>query len=236
MTLNTNTLTIVISTSCGILGLLVIVVVAVALQRRIRHHNHVCSPHHPSPPLYSQSPNHPHPTTDEHDRVALIAFADGVQVVLPSYEEAIRGRQPPRLSRFNSDASSHSSSGRSSRGDYRPLPSLPPTLRSSGYPGRELMADPHHRPDHHRNSIITTTSTTTRDNLSLAFGSMDTVNASDATSTTVTVDTYDSMASNPSLALSQRVATGSIASSSTHTSLANEGELVSFPSTEVSSD
>jgi len=58
----------------------------------------------------------------------------------------------------------------------------------------------------------------------MVFGSMDTVNAaaSDATSTSVTVDTYDSMASNPSMT-SQRATAGSIESSSMHGSLTSEG-------------
>lgn len=215
--INANTMTVVIATSCGVLGLLIIVMVVVALQRRMKPRT-LCPPcpavHTPHPPPY---PDQRGATVDEHDRVALIAFADGqhgISVVLPSYEEATRGRVGPRLSRFNSDASSQSSSGRSSRGDYRPLPSIPHTLRG---------APPEHR-DHHRNSIITTTSTTTRDNLSLAFGSMDTVNVSDGTSTSVTVDTYDSMASNPSIATSQRAAAGSIESSSINGSLANDND------------
>jgi len=84
--------------------------------------------------------------------------------------------------------------------------------------------------DHHRNSIVTTASNATRgDSLSVAggaFGSMDTVAASDATSTSVTVDTYDSMASNPSLTASQRATAGSLESSSTHGSLASEGNIM----------
>jgi len=217
--INASTMTVVIATSSGVLGLLILVMVIVALQRRMKPRA-LCPPcpavHAPPTPQYTEPRG---VTVDEHDRVALIAFADGqhgVSVVLPSYEEATRGRVGPRLSRFNSDASStHSSSGRSSRGDYRPLPSIPHGLRGGGAP-------PDYPRDHHRNSIITTASTTTRDNLSLAFGSMDTMNVSDGTSTSVTVDTYDSMASNPSIATSQRAAAGSIESSSTHGSLANE--------------
>jgi len=61
----------------------------------------------------------------------------------------------------------------------------------------------------------------------MVFGSLDTVNAaaSDATSTSVTVDTYDSMASNPSIVASQRATAGSLESSSTHGSLTSEGML-----------
>lgn len=214
---NTSTLTIVIATSCGVLGLLVVVMVIVALQRRHKPRpSRLCHSNQHSPPPYPQ-PNPAVPS--EHDRVALIAFADGVQVMLPSYEEAVRGRPAPRLSRFNSD-SSHGSS-RSGRTDYRPLPSLPPNMRGAQL--REPGLGDHHR-DHHRNSIITTTSVTTRDNVSLMMGSLDTVNISDGTSTSVTVDTYDSAASNPSIAMSQRAAAGSIESSSTNGSLATEGE------------
>ncbi len=217
ISINTSTLTIVIATSCGVLGLLVLVIVIVALQRRKkpRNSNRLCHSRQPSPPPYTG----PHPATlDDQDRVALIAFADGVQVMLPTYDEAVRGRTAPRLSRFNSD-SSHGSARSSHRSaDYRPLPSLPPTLRAGGPQIRE-----HPSADHHRNSIITTASITTRDNVSLMMGSLDTVNISDGTSTSVTVDTYDSAASNPSIATSQRATAGSLESSSTNGSLATEG-------------
>jgi len=64
----------------------------------------------------------------------------------------------------------------------------------------------------------------------MGFGSIDTVNAaaSDATSTSVTVDTYDSMASNPSIVASQRATAGSLESSSTHGSLTSEGTYTVF--------
>lgn len=221
--LNTSMVTVVVATSCGVLGLLVLIMVILALKRRMKPRGQLY------PPVTSPVPQMPYPTphhsaTDEHDRLALIAFADDnrvMQVSLPSYEEATRNPLLPGISHFSGDGSRTSSIRSShSRGDYRPLPSVPPNLRMP----REVASGEIHR-DHHRNSIITTASNTTRDNLSVAFGSLDTVNVSDGTSTSVTVDTYDSMASNPSIAMSQRVAAGSLESSSTNGSLASEGQL-----------
>jgi len=177
----------------------------VALQRR-KPNARLCHPAQPpnTPPPYSS----PRPEVlEEQDRVALIAFTDGVQVMLPSYEEATRGR-----------SSNHSrllGENHRRQADYRPLPNLLPTMRgprdsvrSAGPLGRD------HPSDYHRSSIVTTASSAiTRDNLSLAFGSMDTVNASDGTSASVTIETYDSAASNPSIATSQRAAIGSLGSS-----------------------
>ena len=189
--------------------------IVVVQRRRKPRSSRLCHPSTPPPP---PCPSPPTGLVDEPDRVALIAFADGIQVVLPSYDEAIRGRPGSRLARYNSDNTRGSVRSSSSRGDYRPLPSLPSSLRNGGQQIRDMPAD-HHR-DHHRNSIITTTSITTRDNLSLTLGSMDTVNISDGTSTSVTVETASS---NPSIATSQRAAAGSIESSSTNGSLATEG-------------
>lgn len=200
--INAKPTTVVIATSCSVLGLLLIVMLIVALQRHKKPTNRLCSPlGQPPPPPYSRP--RPPETMDELDRVALIAFADGVQVTLPSYDEAIRGRLG---SRYISEVTGMRRPSSSS--EYRPLPNIPVNLRNIA--------------DHHRNSVITTTSSTTRDNLSLAFGSMDTVNVSDGTSTTITVDTLDSGASNPSLALSQRAVAGSIASSNGSISNVNE--------------
>ena len=206
---NSNTLTIVIATSCSVLGLLLIVMVVMALQRR-KPHPRLC---HPAPPPPAPYPDPRAIAVDEHDRVALIAFADGVQVVLPSYEEATRGTSYRcSMPRFPEPP------GRRS-GDYRPLPTIPSVLRNSRHDTSPHPA----RLDNHRSSIVTTASTTTRDNMSLAFGSIDTMNVSDGTSTTVTIETYDSAASNPSIAASQRATAGSLGSSNSNGSLATEG-------------
>ena len=208
--INSNTMTVVIATSCSVLGLLLVIMVVVALQRR-KPSTRLCHPVQQAPPMY------PRPRTDsldEHDRVALIAVADGVQVVLPSYEEATRGRGGSSTPRYLSDGSSIR------RGDYRPLPTIPANMRT---PNRHDSPRPGPlAQDHHRNSIITNCSNA-RDNISLVFGSMDTMNISDGTSTSVTIETFDSGASNPSLALSQRAAAGSLGSS--NGSLANEGKV-----------
>ena len=210
MRIKTSTMTIVVATSCSVLGLLLIILVIVALQRHMKVPGRTCRmvtpPQLPPPPPYSEGCTNP--TVDAHDRVALIAFADGAQIALPSYEEATRGR----LARFGHASSSgnvsRGSSARSARSDYRLLPT---------------SADPHHQQrDHHRNSIITTASNATRDNVSMAFGSIDTMNVSDGTSTTVTIGTFNS-SSNQSLAVSQHAASGSLGSSDG--SLANEGRL-----------
>ena len=212
---NSNTLTIVIATSCSVLGLLLVVMIVMALQRR-KPHPRLCHPVSPPPAPY-QDPRAV--ALDEHDRVALIAFADGVQVVLPTYEEATRGSSSHRCSlpRFHEPPSR--------RSDYRPLPTIPSVLRNSG----RHDTSPHPaRLDNHRSSIVTTTSSTTRDNMSLAFGSIDTMNVSDGTSTTVTIETYDSAASNPSIAASQRATAGSLGSADSNGSLATEGKLSFF--------
>jgi len=231
--LSTNTITVVISSSCAVLGLLVLVMLAVAVQRRLKPHNsRVCSPSLPNGPPSAPSTGsvasaYPIQGRDitEHDRLALIAFADDIRNVamnapLPSYDEAVRaGSGMLHLHGFSHyiDGGSRTSSGRSSRSaDYRPLPSIRP-VRSDTPVSSATSAD------NRRNSTVTTAS----NNLSgMVFGSMDTVNAaaSDATSTSVTVDTYDSMASNPSIVASQRATAGSIESSSSmHGSLTSEG-------------
>ena len=217
MHINTGTLTGVIATSCGVLGLLLLVMLVVALQRRLNLSAHTLSHQVQStPPTYNSQQEAV--TGEEQDRVALIAFADGVQVVLPSYDEAVSGHTGPHLSRFNSDSSRSSNLSGRGTADYRPLPSIPVNLRQTS----QLPPDSLHR-DHHRNSIITTTSTNTRDNVSIAFGSVDTMNVSDGTSTTVTIGTYDSAGSSPSIAMSQRAAAGSITSSVSHGSIPIDG-------------
>ena len=217
--INSGTVTVVIATTCCVLGLLLVVMIVVALQRR-KPNPRLCHTVPPPPPAY---PRPRSDSMDEHDRVALIASADGVHVVLPSYEEATRGRGGSSTPRFHTGGDSSSVR----RGDYRPLPTIPASMRNSGsgsIGGRldSPRAGGQLGPDHHRNSIITNSSLA-RDNISLAFGSIDTMNISDGTSTSVTIETFDSGASNPSLALSQRAATGSLGSS--HGSLANEGRL-----------
>ena len=135
-----------------------------------------------------------------------MAYADATRAHLPTYEEAVQvGR------------------GQSVRGmvmpnDYRPLPSIPPNLRTP-----TSIISGSDNPNRH--SIITT-STINRDGLSENFGSLDTVNVSvsDA-STSVTVETFDSGTSNRSMS-SQRATAGSIASSEDN--LANDSKSSFF--------
>ena len=137
----------------------------------------------------------------DHDRLSLIQFADGTQATLPSYDEVTRGRYPPRLHRFNSDRSARSVTSGS---DYRPLPAITNQVRQQN---REPS------PADHRDQVSISSNPRT-DGLSVTFGSIDTMNVSDNTSTTVTLGTYDSGASNPSLATSQHACAGSMNSSS----------------------
>ena len=105
--------------------------------------------------------------------------------------------------------------------DYCRLPSLnthrEPSIRS--------------HPDYHRSSLVTMASSTmTHDNVTLTFGqgSVETMNISDGTSTTVTIDTYDSNASNPSITPSQRANVGSLGSSISNASVSTEGMTTIF--------
>jgi len=167
--LSTNTITVVISSSCAILGLLVLVMLAVALQRRLKPHNsRVCSPVLPSGPPSAPSTAsvaaYPIQGRDitEHDRLALIAFADDIRNVamnapLPSYDEAVRGGGGNGMLHLHGfshyiDGGSRTSSGRSSRSaDYRPLPSIRPVR--SDTPVSSAAST-----DNRRNSIVTTAS------------------------------------------------------------------------------
>jgi hypothetical protein len=177
-----------------------------------------------APPPYNNSRNSC-ATVEEHDRVALIAYADGHNATLPSYDEAVRGpRTPGRAHRQHPTLTAPG---------YRPLPSLPPSMRrqpsdttssgSSAQSGRD--------PDGISRHSTITISTVNRDALSENFGSIDTMNTmniSDGTSTSVTVDTYDSGASMPSIAASRRATAGSIESNGS-LGLANEGKKFRVP-------
>ena len=212
-----STITIVVATCCSILGVLVLVMIAVAFQR-CQKSARFCSPiESPPPNIYPPANANP----EEHDRVALIAFVDGMHVpvpntvALPSYEEATRGRHNSRSIQYSSPpAYSANASGNRPPPDYRLMPGHHAALRV----GRtdSIRSSPAFRdgvPDHHRNSIITMASNTTRDNVSEVLGSIDTMNVSDGTSTTATVGTVGSSISNPSIALSHRAVAGSLLSS-----------------------
>ena len=214
----TGTLTVVIVTSCGVLGVLLIIMVVVALHLRKLDTSRFCRPvEPPTPPPYTGYERPRSNSVEEHDRMALIAFADGVQVVLPSYEEAVRNRPSVTPARQHSVTSRHSSHS----SEYRPLPSIPSALRGRHDSVRSGPALREHNHDNLRNSTITMNSTNTN-NASELFGSLDTVNVSDGTSTTVTIDTFSSGMSNPSITTSRHTAAGSLASS--NGSLANEGK------------
>lgn len=202
----TNTMTIVIITSCSVLGILLITMIIVAFQRRNKPQPRILHQVQ-APPPYSNSRNSC-ATVEEHDRVALIAYADGHNATLPSYDEAVRGpRTPGRAHRQHPSLVP----------GYRPLPSLPPSMRRQGSDATSTASGSQSARDPDgisRHSTITV-STVNRDALSENFGSLDTMNTmniSDGTSTSVTVDTYDSAASMPSISASRRATAGSVES------------------------
>ena len=77
--INSSTITVVIATSCSVLGLLLVVMVIVVLQRRVKprgggSNSGVMAGMPPPPPPYAHQPDTevPRTVTDENDRVALI--------------------------------------------------------------------------------------------------------------------------------------------------------------------
>lgn len=203
--LNTNSFIVVISTACGVLGLLLAVMSVVLLKRRFKPNGRLCPPA-PGPTSHCGDYSTQH--LNDQDREALIPHIDFAPssirpALLPTYEEAI---MHPR-----SSSSQSSSPWASSSRHLRSFPALRATGAVTPFLRDQAMTDS----SQHRNSITTMASGMTRaDNGSIAFGSIDTVNASDGTSTSVTVDTCDSMASNPSIAMSHRAVAGSIDSAS----------------------
>ena len=200
-----STLVIVIASACSVLGVLLLIMVVVVFRRKKPRPRLF----HPSvtPPPYSRVTNS---VMDEHDRLALMAYADATRVHLPSYDEATQGR---------GGAGGIAAARMAALGnDYRPLPSIPPALRDP----RSMQGGGADNPNRHS---TVTTSTMRADGLSIAetFGSLDTVNVSvsDA-STSVTVETFDSGTSNRSIS-SQRATAGSIMSSEDN--LANDSKL-----------
>lgn len=202
--LNTNSFIVVISTACGVLGLLLAIMGVVLIKRRFKPRGRLCSPA-PGPPSSHLDYSSQH--LDDQDREALIPhvdFSPSGSATLPTYEEAI---MHPRSSSQSSSPWVSSSRHR----DFRSFPTSRTTGAVPPFVRDHAMIDS----SQHRNSITTMASGMTRaDNGSIAFGSIDTVNVSDGTSTSVTVDTCDSMASNPSIAMSHRATAGSIDSSS----------------------
>lgn len=216
-----STLAIVVATACSVLGVLLLVMVAVIFRR-----------HKPRPRLYHATPAPPPYTrvhsnsVDEHDRVALIAYAEGRQVALPSYDEATRGNQRGHASPGYGTTVGVVSEVGSHGQQYRPLPPVPSALRGNH------QANPPANTDHgNRHSTATTSTVHNRDGFSEVFGSLDTVNVSISDASTAgTMETVDSGASNPSLA-SRRANAGSLGSSSG--SLANDGKSFPFNLTAV---
>ncbi|ESO83001.1 hypothetical protein LOTGIDRAFT_169832 [Lottia gigantea] len=195
-----STLVIVIATACSVLGILLLVMVIVVFRRKKQR------PHlfHPgmTPTPYSRVNIS---SIDDHDRVALMAYADATRVHLPTYEEAMQqGQGQFRLP--NSTVTTPTSTQGS---EYRPLPHIPPTIRNI-----------HNGSDSNRHSSATTSTMNRGDGTSEIFGSLDTVNVSMSDASTAgTVETFDSGTSTRSIS-SQRATAGSLMSSADN--LAND--------------
>ena len=183
-------------------------------RRFLRHASPVSGAH--APPPYSEMEPEPRgvetAVVTEHDRTALISFADGTQATLPTYDEVVHSRYPTSLRRENFVAASRSTSRVG--GQAAQIASLVHS-GSQQHPTamRELTTPERSRDQHAMHSQPR------GDSHSVTFGSMDTINVSDNTSTTVTIGTYESGTSNPSLATSR----GLIGSMGSHPSLDAEG-------------
>lgn len=195
---------IVIATACSVLGVLLLVMVVMVFRRRKPRPRLLTSSQ--TPPPYSRVHSN---SIDEHDQVFLIGYDGSRPPTLPTYEEAV-----------SHPGYHHHQLRRSSGGhqDYRPLPSIPTNLRNNMH---------HFSPDTNNRLSSVTAGSMTRDGISEAFGSIDTVNVSisDAsTCTSVTVETYESGSSHPSNT-SGRATAGSLGSLSGN--LVTEGRYTS---------
>lgn len=193
--------TISLATAGSVIGILVIILVLITLRRRllpIGSRRIVLSSalqSNADQNNQSQAP-HSHQIQDP-DRLALIAFADNVQVVLPTYEEAIR-EHPLGLPNIGSPSCLSSRSGtdrasfRLSRGRLPPAPPYrgvrvpPPVLGDY-----QTLASARYLPGG-RNCAVRSSSVSASTGESM--GSTDTMTPSEV-STTVTVETLSSNAS-----------------------------------------
>lgn len=144
------------------------------------------------------------PLYHDQDRAALIAFADGGHVALPSYEEATNSQQPSDLV-YNGNAVVHRPLGFSANRHNRCV-----VLRSSGsheHNNCNVGVPPRQLPPPASHSACQRSSS-----LADSLGSTDTVTPSEV-STTVTVDTLSStMSHHPSSTSSTRAFCGSLTS------------------------
>ncbi|XP_059170444.1 sushi domain-containing protein 4-like [Physella acuta] len=206
-----SSLVIVITTACSVLGVLLLIMVIVVMRRK-KSRPHLFQ-QGPVPPPYARVQSN---YLDEHDRMALMAYADASGIHLPSYEEAVRpggGNTPVGA---GLPGVGHSTSPTTS--EYRRLPSVHNGMRAGGMHQQNFGGDGNNNINNNNNNnsnrhSTVTTSTMNRDGVSEIFGSRDTVNVSmsDA-STSVTVETFDSGTSNRSIS-SQRATAGSLNSS-----------------------
>lgn len=213
-----SSVVIVVTTACSVLGVLVLIMVVVVFRRK-----------KPRAPLFQQGPTPPpysrvhNSSLDEHDRLALMAYADASGVPLPTYEEAIRPGGPlcmgPQGTAILPITLGHGGP------DYRRLASVQPSVRMLNHtPMPNIAGDGNNNINNNNNnnsnrhSTVTTSTinTMSRDGVSEIFGSLDTVNVSmsDA-STSITVETFDSGTSCRSMA-SSRANAGSLSSSDNH--------------------
>ncbi|XP_070576843.1 uncharacterized protein [Ptychodera flava] len=129
--LTNTTLTIVIATTGTVLGVLIIVILLSIRQchyRNRRFSRSLPMRHSHRRANYSVSP-------DDIDRVALIAYANGLEVVLPSYEEAtasVPRSRPPSFTETNESADNNNGNTTPAASVPNPIP-LPPRTHSSRF-------------------------------------------------------------------------------------------------------
>ncbi|KAH9523041.1 hypothetical protein Btru_065583 [Bulinus truncatus] len=207
-----SSLVIVVTTACSVLGVLLLIMVVVVIRRKKPRGPHLFQ-QGPTPTPYARVHNN---SLDEHDRMALMAYADASGIHLPSYEESMRSSNGSAASGFPVVGCGVSPSTSEYR---RLLPSSHPGVRAAILHQQNVGGDGNNNINNNNNNnsnrhSVVTTSTMNRDGVSEMFGSMDTVNVSmsDA-STSVTVETFDSGTSNRSIS-SQTARAGSLNSSS----------------------
>ncbi|KAK0043375.1 CUB and sushi domain-containing protein 3 [Biomphalaria pfeifferi] len=212
-----SSLVIVVTTACSVLGVLLLIMVVVVIRRKKPGAPHLFQ-QGPAPTPYARVHNN---SIDEHDRMALMAYADASGIHLPSYEESMRSSNGSGFSVVGCGVSPSTSEYR------RLLPASHPGVRAAILHQQNVGGDGNNNINNNNNNnsnrlSVVTTSTMNRDGVSEMFGSMDTVNVSmsDA-STSVTVETFDSGTSNRSIS-SRTARAGSLNSSNDQLSNVND--------------
>ncbi|XP_006820432.2 uncharacterized protein LOC102804453, partial [Saccoglossus kowalevskii] len=128
--LNNTTMTVVIVTTGTVLGMLIIVILfSVRRCKYCSHRRRVCRSIQIQQMRHSRAQEF-YRGHEDIDRVALIAYANGLEVVLPSYEEATASEsrsRPPSFTESSEADTNHSNSDQASQ--FRRLPRVPRNLR-----------------------------------------------------------------------------------------------------------